>query len=372
MSTHEGTPLERLTRVGQSVWIDWISRDLLRSGGLRRLVAEHAITGVTTNPTILEQAIGEGTGYDEQILDLMNFELPAELIAMELAANDVTEAALQLLPIWESTAGADGYVSWEVDPSLAWHPGATLNAVERAHRRIDLPNLLVKIPATEEGLPALEDAIAVGWSINVTLIFSLERYAAVVEAYLRGLRRAADAGLDLSLIHSVASFFISRLDVAADELLTQDGSDEALVLRGELGIASAKLAYRHFQAAFSGSRWEALRRRGARPQRPLWASTSTKNPAYRDVRYVEELIGPDTVTTLPKSTLEAFEDHGQVEQTLTHDVEKAAATIGDLASVGIDLGRLTSDLERDGIERFARSRDALIARVEAHHRRRAA
>src|SRR5690242_16294943 len=214
-----GSRLERLSRLGQSVWIDWLSRDLLSSGGLQRLIAEHAVSGATTNPTILERAIVAGSAYDRQIRDLGNFGLPAEDIFAELSANDVTDAALQLLPIWERTHGADGYVSWEVDPVFAWNPAATVSEVARLRRRIDLPNLLVKIPATEPGLQALEDSIAAGYSINVTLMFSLERYAAVVESYLRGLRRAADAGLDLSTIHSVASFFISRLDSAADTLL---------------------------------------------------------------------------------------------------------------------------------------------------------
>jgi transaldolase len=357
------TRLEHLSRLGQSVWIDWLSRDLVASGGLERLIADHAVTGVTTNPTIVENAIAIGGAYDRQIRDLHELGLrPAEIVS-ELAASDVTAAALRLLPVWERTAGGDGYVSWEVDPALAWHPTATFAAVCRARRRIDLPNLLVKVPATEPGLRALEDSIAAGYSINVTLVFSLERYAAVAESYLRGLRRAADAGRDLSRIHSVASFFISRLDAAADERLDRDGSPVATMLRGRLGIASAKLAYRHFRAVFNGSRWEALRARGARPQRLLWASTSAKDARYPDVRYVEELIGPGTVTTLPQETLDAFEDHGRVAATLSRDVERAALIFDDLAAVGVDVGQLTERLERDGIERFARSADATATRI---------
>jgi transaldolase len=356
------TPLQRLTRLGQSVWIDWLSRDLLASGELQRLIAEHAVVGVTTNPTILERAI-IGGAYDRQVRDLRRFNLqPVDLFG-ELAATDVTEAALQLLPVWQATGGADGYVSWEVDPALAWKAGATLAEVRQLHSRIDLPNLLVKIPATETGLAAIEDSIAAGYSINVTLIFSLERYAAVAESYLRGLRRAADAGLDLSTIHSVASFFISRLDGAADKLLDRQRSPLSAARRGRLGIASAKLAYRHFQAVFGGRRWETLRARGATPQRLLWASTSSKDAAYRDVRYVEGLIGPETVTTLPKTTLQAFEDHGQVAATLERDVEEAELSLGDLAALGLDLGRLTDDLERDGIAQFARSFDAVVERI---------
>ncbi len=359
------TPLQQLTRLGQSVWIDWLSRELLASDELQRLIAEHAVVGVTTNPTILERAITGGGAYDRQIRDLMAFGLSAHEIATELARADVTEAALQLLPVWQASGGADGYVSWEVAPAFAWNAVATLAAVGLLHELIDLPNLLVKIPATESGPAAIEDSNAAGYSINVTLIFSLERYAAVAESYLRGLRRAADAGLDLSTIHSVASFFISRLDSAADKLLDQQGSPLAAARRGRLGIASAKLAYRHYRAVFSGRRWEALRARGATPQRLLWASTSSKDAAYRDVRYVEGLIGPETVTTLPKTTLEAFEEHGQVAATLERDVEEAELSMGDLAALGLDLGQLTDELERDGIAQFARSFDAVVERIRA-------
>jgi len=369
---HNETPFRMLTRLGQSVWIDWLSRDLLESADLQRLIAEHSVAGVTTNPTILEHAITGGGAYGRQIRELRRFNLRPIDIFGELAATDVTEAALQLLPVWQATSGADGYVSWEVDPALAWNARATLGEVRRLQRRIDLPNLLVKIPATEPGLAAIEDSIAAGHSINVTLIFSLERYAAVAESYLRGLRRAADAGLDLSTIHSVASFFISRLDSAADKLLDRQKSPLAAARRGRLGIASAKLAYRHFQAVFSGPRWEALRARGATPQRLLWASTSSKDPSYRDVRYVEGLIGPETVTTVPKTTLEAFEDHGQVAATLERDVEVAELRLGDLAALGVDLRDLTDELERDGIARFARSFDAVVERIGATTKRRLA
>jgi transaldolase len=369
---HNETPFRKLTRLGQSVWIDWLSRDLLESADLQRLIAEHSVTGVTTNPTILEHAITGGGAYGRQIRELRRFNLRPIDIFGELAATDVTEAALQLLPVWQATGGADGYVSWEVDPALAWNARATLGEVRRLQRRIDLPNLLVKIPATEPGLAAIEDSIAAGHSINVTLIFSLERYAAVAESYLRGLRRAADAGLELSTIHSVASFFISRLDSAADKLLDHQKSPLAAARRGRLGIASAKLAYRHFQAVFSGRRWEALRERGATPQRLLWASTSSKDPSYRDVRYIEGLIGPETVTTVPKTTLEAFEDHGQVAATLERDVEEAELSLGDLAAIGVDLRDLTDELERDGIARFARSFDAVVERIGATTKRRLA
>jgi transaldolase len=364
-----GSPLQHLSRLGQSVWIDWLSRSLVENGGLQELVDEHAVVGVTTNPTILARAITAEHGYDAQIRTLDAYGYRADRILGELVADDVRTAAEQLLAVWHATRRRDGYVSWEVDPRYAWDRRATLREVRRLHDRIALPNLLVKIPATEQGVDAFEDAIALGYSVNVTLIFSLERYAAVAESYLRGLRRAADAGEDLSKIHSVASLFISRLDTAADELLGGLRSPVATARRGRLGIASAKLAYRHFQAVFSGPRWEALRARGATPQRLLWASTSSKDPAYRDVRYVENLIGPSTVTTLPRTTLEAFEDHGRVEATLTRDVEEAALTLDDVVALGIDLGRLTDRLERDGVSQFAHAVEAVVEVIESRARR---
>jgi transaldolase len=363
------SPLQRLSGLGQSVWIDWLSRDLVENGGLQELVDDHAVVGVTTNPTILARAITAEHGYDSQIRTLHDYGYRADRIFGELVADDVRAAAEQLLAVWHATRRRDGYVSWEVDPRYAWDRRATLREVRRLHERIALPNLLVKIPATEQGVDAFEDAIALGYSVNVTLIFSLERYAAVAESYLRGLRRAADAGEDLSKIHSVASLFISRLDTAADELLDGLRSPAATARRGRLGIASAKVAYRHFQAVFSGPRWDALRARGAAPQRLLWASTSSKDPAYRDVRYVENLVGPSTVTTLPRTTLEAFEDHGRVEATLTRDVEEAARTLDDVVALGIDLGRLTNRLERDGVSKFAHAVEAVGEVIESRARR---
>jgi transaldolase len=363
------SPLQRLSGLGQSVWIDWLSRDLVENGGLQELVDDHAVVGVTTNQTILARAITAEHGYDSQIRTLHDYGYRADRIFGELVADDVRAAAEQLLAVWHATRRRDGYVSWEVDPRYAWDRRATLREVRRLHERIALPNLLVKIPATEQGVDAFEDAIALGYSVNVTLIFSLERYAAVAESYLRGLRRAADAGEDLSKIHSVASLFISRLDTAADELLDGLRSPAATARRGRLGIASAKVAYRHFQAVFSGPRWDVLRARGATPQRLLWASTSSKDPAYRDVRYVENLVGPSTVTTLPRTTLEAFEDHGRVEATLTRDVEEAARTLDDVVALGIDLGRLTNRLERDGVSKFAHAVEAVGEVIESRARR---
>jgi transaldolase len=364
--------LAQLPRLGQSVWLDWLSRDLLLSRRLQKLIVEHAVSGVTTNPTIIEHAMSTSGAYDEDIDRLLGAGVAPETAFEIMAATDVRLAAEQLSPIWYRSRGLDGYVSWEVDPRLAWNVNGTVAEVRRLYDRVPLPNVLIKIPATEAGVSAVEEAIALGHSINVTLIFSLDRYAAVVEAYLRGLRRAADAGRDLSTIHSVASFFISRLDAAADPLLEEHGSPDALNLRGHLAIASAKVAYRNFQEAFSGPRWDELSAYGATPQRPLWASTSTKNPGYRDVRYVEQLIGASTVTTLPEATLVAFEDHGHVEPTLTENVEIAWRTVNELVSVGIDLGALTDELERRGIDQFQASHAAVIERIRSSPLARAA
>jgi transaldolase len=346
-----------LSQLGQSVWIDWLSRDLLESGGLKRLMSEHGVTGVTTNPRILERSISAG-GYDDQVDALTEFGLAPRAVIEELAVTDITDAAVALLPVWEHSGGRDGYVSLEVDPTLAWDARQTVSDVRRLGRRIYLPNVLIKIPATEPGLLAIEESIASGHSINVTLIFSVERYAAVAESYLRGLRRAADAGLDLSTIHSVASIFVSRLDTSADALLDAQRSSLASARRGRLGIATGRLAYRHFRAVFEGRRWEALRSRGANPQRLLWASTSTKDARYRDVRYVEELIGPDTVTTLPKETLEAFLDHGHIAETLQQGAEHAMILFADLEALGVNTRQLAERLEEEGIADFRRARDA--------------
>jgi transaldolase len=356
--------LQQLAQRGQSVWIDWLSRDLLDSGTLERLISEHAVAGVTTNPTILECSIAAG-GYERRPSSLEQFGLRPQEIVEEIAATDVIEAAVRLLPVWQSTRGVDGYVSWEVDPAFAWDARKTVSEVERLRRRIDLPNVLIKIPATEQGLVAIEDSLAAGYSVNATLIFSVERYAAVAESYLRGLRRAADNGADLANIHSVASFFVSRLDTAADRLLDSQNSSLALTRRGNLGIASAKLAYRHFKAVFRGRRWEALRTRGATPQRLLWASTATKDPSYGDVRYVEELIGPGTVTTLTETTLEAFADHGRVASTLLRDVEQAALLVADLAALGIDVTELATQLENAGVGKFRQSAAAAVNAIQA-------
>ncbi len=354
--------LHRLSELGQSVWIDYLSRDMLEGGELARLVEEDAVVGVTSNPTIFQKAISQGSAYDEQLRDLLARQTDAKEIFLELSAQDVAAACDLLAPVHERTNGLDGYVSWEVDPTLAYDREGTFDEMMRLHAWIDRPNLYVKIPATKPGLGAIEDAVAGGKNINVTLIFSLERYAEVVEAYLRGLERLVAGGGDPSRVHSVASFFVSRVDTEADRRLEAVGNTE---LQGRLAVANAKLAYQHYLEAFSGERWSFLAGKGANPQRCLWASTSTKNPSYRDVLYVEQLIGPMTVNTMPQETIDAFQDHGEVELTLTKGVKKARALLDELAAVGVDYADVTDTLEQEGVQKFADSFAELLDGVRA-------
>jgi transaldolase len=356
------SPLHRLSALGQSVWIDYLSRDLLRSGTLARAVEEDAVVGVTSNPTIFQKALSTGDAYDEQLGEALAQTSDPKELFIQLAARDVGDACDLLRPVWERTSGGDGYVSIEVDPRLAYDTEGTTAEAKRLHGLIDRPNLLVKIPATRPGLPAVEDMIAKGKSINVTLIFSLQRYAEVAEAYVRGLERLAAHGGDLAGVHSVASFFVSRVDTETDARLDALGGRDGL--RGRLAIANAKLAYRHYGQVFSGERWEELAAKGARPQRCLWASTSTKDPSYSDVLYVEELIGSDTVNTLPEETIAAFQDHGRVGPTLTRSVDEARALFDELREAGIDVHDVTETLEREGVQKFADSFAALLDGIE--------
>ena len=359
--------LQLLSAQGQSVWIDNLSRDLLHTGGLAAMMENDAVVGVTSNPTIFQKAIGQGDAYDEQLKELAGtVEDPKELF-LELSAQDVAEACDLLRPVFDATKGVDGYVSWEVDPTLAYDRDRTYDEAQRLHAWIDRPNLHVKIPATKPGLGAIEDMIAAGKNINVTLIFSLQRYAEVVEAYLRGLERLVASGGHPAKVASVASFFVSRVDTETDRRLEEIGSKAALALRGKLAVANAKLAYQHYLEAFSGPRWEFLAGKGARPQRCLWASTSTKNPDYRDVMYVEELIGPDTVNTMPPETIEAFQDHGEVALTLAKGIKKARALFEDLAAAGVDVDDVTETLEAEGVQKFADSFADLLAEVGGKH-----
>jgi transaldolase len=355
--------LAQLAAHGQSVWIDLLSRELVRSGELERLVEEYSVTGLTSNPSIFEKAIAGGGDYDDQIrASLEHADDPREVF-LQLAVEDVREACDVLRPVWDATHGADGYVSLEVDPGLAHDERATIDQAVDLHARVEKPNLYIKIPATVEGLPAIEECIARGIPINVTLIFSVQRYEHVAAAYQRGLTRLQLDGGDLSEVSSVASFFVSRLDTEADARLEDAGNT---ALRGKLGIANAKLAYRQFQELFAGPVWERMEAAGASKQRPLWASTSTKNPAYRDVMYVEELIGPDTVNTMPLETLEAFADHGEPRgDTVLEGVEEAEAVLDALAAAGVDYDEIAEKLEVEGVQKFADAFDELIEGIEA-------
>ena len=369
MAAKTAQPLQRLAEFGQSVWIDYLSRDLLDGGGLARLVAEDAVVGVTSNPTIFEHALSHGDAYDAQLRELLPRGLRGKELFLELACADVAAGCDLLLPVWEQTGGRDGYVSIEVDPNLAYDTHAQYEEAQRLHERIAHPNLFVKIPATIPGLAAIEDSIAAGRSINITLIFSRERYAAVARAYLDGLTRFQAAGGDVSGVRSVASFFVSRVDTETDRRLDELAAPKEL--QGKLGIANAKLAYAHYREVFSpqSQLWTDLAAAGAHPQRCLWASTSTKNPAYRDVLYVEELIGPETVNTMPEQTLLAFQDHGQVAETLAQGVDDAKRLLERLAEVGVDYDDVVETLEAEGIEKFVGAFDKLLAGLEEKRER---
>jgi transaldolase len=355
--------LHQLSELGQSVWIDFLSRQMLQSGKLERMMEEDAVVGVTSNPTIFQKAISEGDLYDDQIRELLDQLDDPKEIFWQLAEKDVSDACDLLRSVWDAGKGQDGYVSIEVDPNLAGDTEATIAEARRLHAQIDKPNLHVKIPATKEGLPAIEEMIASGKNINVTLIFSLQRYTEVAEAYIRGLERLVEAGGDPSQVASVASFFVSRVDTEADKRLDQVGGHDEL--KGKLAIANAKLAYQKYKELFSGSRWEPLAAEGATTQRCLWASTSTKNPEYRDVMYVEELIGPETVNTMPEETIEAFQEHGKVALTLEQGLGEAKRLFEQLAEAGVDYDDVTRVLEEEGVQKFADSFAELLDGIKA-------
>jgi transaldolase len=354
--------LHELSERGVSVWMDSLSREMLETGELARLMDEDAVVGVTSNPTIFQKALSGGDWYDEQLRAVAKHTNDPVEQFFALAQEDIRDACDLMDPVWERTGGVDGYVSLEVDPTLAYDREASYEQAIRFHREVDRRNLYVKIPGTEPGLGAIEDCIAEGRSINVTLIFSLERYAAVVEAYLSGLERLAAAGGDPGSVLSVASFFVSRVDTEADRRLDEVGRPE---LKGRLAVANAKLAYRHWKEAFSGERWARLAGDGARPQRCLWASTSTKNPDYRDVLYVEELIGRDVVNTMPAETIAAFQDHGEVRDTLETGLDEARALIGELANAGVDYDDVVATLETEGVQKFSDSFTELLEGIRA-------
>lgn len=357
--------LHKLSALGQSVWIDYLSRELLQTGKLERMMREDAVVGVTSNPTIFQKAIADGDRYDDQLKEVLESgETDPKEIFLQLSSQDIANACDLLRKVWDQGEGLDGYVSWEVDPTLASDRDATLAEAKRLHEWIERPNLYVKIPATEPGVAAIEEMVALGRNINVTLIFSLERHKQVMEAYIRGLERFVEDGGDPSKVHSVASFFVSRVDTETDKRLEAIGGD-ALELRGKLGIANAKLAYQNYLETFAGERWQALEAKGATKQRCLWASTSTKNPDYRDVLYVEELIGPATVNTMPEETIEAFQDHGNVAETLTQDLDAAHKLFDDLRAAGVDYDDVTDTLEREGVQKFSDSFDELLDGIKS-------
>ena len=354
--------LQQVAALGQSVWIDSLSREWLRTGELKRMIDEDAVTGVTSNPTIFQKAMAEGDWYDDQLREVVNHEQDLKEVFLQLAMADIEEACDLLRSVWDEGDGKDGYISMEVDPNLAYDTSATIEEAARFHDWVERPNLYVKIPATAPGLPAIEEMIARGRNINVTLIFSLQRHKEVAEAYIRGLERLAEAGGDLSTVGSVASYFVSRVDTEADRRLDEAGHPE---LKGKLAVANAKLAYQNYEQIFSGPRWENLVERGATPQWCLWASTSTKNPEYRDVLYIEELIGPGTVNTMPKETVEAFQDHGEVALTLEQGIDGAKQVFEQVAEAGVDYDDVTDTLEREGVQKFIDSFTELLDGIAA-------
>lgn len=357
----------------QSPWSDFIRRSMLNDGTLKRYVEHDGIRGVTANPTIFAQAIGAGDDYDEQIAELVRQGVGVRDMFEQIAIVDIRHAADILRPVFDESGGSDGFVSIEVSPDKAFDTQATIDEAKRWWQAIDRPNLLVKIPATAEGMPAIEESLAAGVNINITLIFALSFYEQVMEAYLRGLERRAEAGLDLRQVNSVASFFVSRVDTAADKLIevkiAEAKSDaERATLRdllGKLANANAKVAYQRFLAVFGSERFKKLQATGAKVQRPLWASTGTKNKAYSDILYVQELIGPDTVNTMPLATIDAFRDHGVVRRTIDEGVDEARRVLAGLAAAGISIDEITDKLQKDGVDAFIKSFDEIVATTTA-------
>jgi transaldolase len=357
------TPLKQLAERDQSVWIDFLSRSFVKDGDLKGLVDE-GVVGVTSNPTIFQGAIAEGDAYDEQIRALSSELDNAKEIFWRLASDDIRDACDILRAVYDEGKGKDGWVSLEVDPDLAHDTEKTKAEAIRLHELVDRPNLFIKIPATLEGLQAIEDTIAAGIPVNVTLIFSLERHRAVAEAYVRGVKRWVDGGGDPKKVASVASFFVSRVDTEADKRLDAIGGHDEL--KGKLAIANAKLAYRTYQEVFSSPEWEALEAKGASKQRCLWASTGVKNPDYKDTVYVEELVGPDTVNTMPRELVEAVADHGDIRgDTLTEDSGEASRILDAFESAGVSYDDVVATLEREGVEKFSKSFADLIEGLES-------
>ncbi|WP_104106557.1 transaldolase [Nocardioides sp. 616] len=354
--------LKSLSAAGVSIWLDDLSRERIETGNLADLVKNDSVVGVTTNPSIFAAALADGERYDAAVRSLAASGADVDATVFALTTSDVRDACDILRPVWEATEGVDGRVSIEVSPALAADTEATTTSARELWTEIDRENLLIKIPATTEGAPAITTVLAEGISVNVTLIFGLERYRGVMEAYLSGLEQALENGHDLSKIHSVASFFVSRVDTEIDKRLEASGADASL--RGRAGVANARLAYQAFEEVFSGQRWERLAAAGARPQRPLWASTGVKNPDYRDTMYVTDLVVPGSVNTMPEKTLQAFADHGEVNgDQVTTQYADARETMDALAAAGIDYDDVIEVLEREGVEKFVTAWEELLDTV---------
>lgn len=351
-------PLHALSAAGQSIWLDYIDRAILRNGDLQRRVENDALTGMTSNPTIFEKALAEGTAYDDQIGTASGTFTAMDLFEL-VETTDVRDACDIFRPVYDRTKRNDGYVSIEVSPGAANDARATVAEAQRLWATVDRPNVLIKIPGTVEGAKAVEQTIAAGINVNITLLFSIDAYARVIEAYMRGLEARVKAGKSIADIRSVASFFVSRVDSEVDKRL---GSNDAL--KGKAAIANAKMAYARFAKETSSARWKSLATNGAAVQRPLWASTSTKNPAYRDVMYVEELIGPDTVNTMPPATIDAFRDHGKVVRTIDRDLARAEQDLKALEAAGVSMKDVTDKLLVDGLASFQKSFETLTAGLE--------
>ncbi|MFC5722508.1 transaldolase [Streptomyces gamaensis] len=362
--------LKRLSDEGVAIWLDDLSRKRITSGNLAELIDESHVVGVTTNPSIFQKAISGGDGYERQLADLAARKVTVDEAIRMITTADVRDAADILRPVFDATDGQDGRVSIEVDPRLAHNTTATVAEAKQLAWLVDRPNTLIKIPATKAGLPAIAEVIGLGISVNVTLIFSLERYRAVMDAYLTGLEKAKAAGLDLSLIHSVASFFVSRVDTEIDKRLDALGTDEAKGLRGKAALANARLAYQAYEEVFASDRWLALEKAGANKQRPLWASTGVKDPAYKDTLYVDDLVAPNTVNTMPEATLEATADHGQITgDTVRGTYEQARAELDAVERLGISYDEVVQLLEDEGVDKFEQSWNDLLKSTEAELRR---
>jgi len=357
----EKNPLHDLHPLGQSVWLDYIRRGMLESGELEEMIRRYDLRGVTSNPSIFEQAIGDSDDYDDELSSLASGGADADRAFETVAVADIQRACDLFRSIYDAAGGHDGLVSIEVSPTLADDTEKTLEDARRLWKSVDRPNVMIKVPGTEAGIPAIEQLLADGTNVNITLLFSVAGYERVMEAYLRGLERRAEAGQPLDRVASVASFFVSRVDASVDAALDKiiekggENAEKARGLKGRAAVANAKLAYARFQEIFSGERWERLAARGAKVQRPLWASTSTKNPEYRDVIYVEELVGPHTVNTMPLNTVEAFADHGVARRSVDQDVDRARADLAALHELGIDLDDVTEKLQVEGVDKFAKS-----------------